>query len=359
MKNLTAIILLVFALTVGCKKSHDQVIEKPVAIDDTTTIFTEQSSEWVITKSKLDTSALALNLYFINRTTGFVFGSKGTIFKTADSGKSWKKFTTGTTLTIFSVFFLDEKTGFAGALASNTCQEEDCGKGGLLLKTTDGGETWSKHFSTNVDGLLSITFLNEQTGLAINPVQGGNPHPIKTTDGGKTWEKINIRAQLNLLGSPLSAVDSTVYVLGELKSIFKSTDYGKNWTELPGSTTNLKNVQFLDKNNGFTYSKSSLYKTTDGGNTWQETSLPPSSDGFLIHFANTTTALGIEPVHTDHPMGLLPNFHGSYAHEIHSTNSGWNKSKLYPSLRMNLWHFPEPTIGYGINGNTFYTIKKK
>lgn len=358
MKNFVCLFLITL-WALGCKKSNDQVIEKPVAIKDTTTIFTDESSEWIISKSEIDTTIIVSNLYFINNTTGFIFGSNGSMYKTVDSGKSWRKLITGTSLPIFSVFFLNEKTGFAGGAALPNCPEEDCGKGSLLLKTTDGGDTWSKHFAKDLDGILSINFLNEQTGIAINPVQGGNPHAIKTTDGGETWEKISIRAQMNLFSFPLHSIDSTVYVLGEIQSGFKSTDYGKSWTQLSSLPKNLKNIQFLDKNNGFAYTKSSLYKTTDGGDSWIESSLPPSSDGLLIHFFDINKSLSIEPVFTDHPMGLLPVFHGSYIHEVNGTNSNWMKSKLYPSLQVNRWHFPEATTGFGINGNTFYTIKKK
>ena len=56
-------------------------------------------------------------------------GWRGHILKTVDGGQNWKFQDSNTNETLWSIFFLDENTGWAA------------GDGGAILKTTTGGET--------------------------------------------------------------------------------------------------------------------------------------------------------------------------------------------------------------------------
>jgi len=46
-------------------------------------------------------------------------------------------------LQLYSVFFTDENNGFVFGRAMGGCLDEDCDKGCLFLKTTDGGVGWN------------------------------------------------------------------------------------------------------------------------------------------------------------------------------------------------------------------------
>ena len=69
---------------------------------------------------------------FVNSQTGWAVGSGGTILRTTDGGQRWTKQANGTTNMLFSVTFQDAQTGWA------------VGRGGTIFRTTDGGQRWTQ-----------------------------------------------------------------------------------------------------------------------------------------------------------------------------------------------------------------------
>ena len=61
----------------------------------------------------------------------FVVGDSGVILKSTDGGSSWTSLTSRVSTTLYKVAFLSTTVGFV------------VGKGGVLLKTSNGGSTWS------------------------------------------------------------------------------------------------------------------------------------------------------------------------------------------------------------------------
>ncbi|MDR4469078.1 MAG: YCF48-related protein, partial [Nitrospira sp.] len=77
------------------------------------------------------TKATLLNIQFQSVQNGWAVGSGGTILRTIDGGKKWKRVTSGTSSLLTSVFFVDPLNGWVAGAA------------GLLKRTTDGGNSWS------------------------------------------------------------------------------------------------------------------------------------------------------------------------------------------------------------------------
>src|SRR5262249_1317752 len=67
---------------------------------------------------------------FTDANTGTVVGEYGTIVRTTDGGNSWTIQASGTTQTLWDVSFIDANNGTA------------VGEGGTILGTTDGGDHW-------------------------------------------------------------------------------------------------------------------------------------------------------------------------------------------------------------------------
>ena len=66
------------------------------------------------------------SVYFIDATTGYMVGELGTIVKTTDGGITWSSLCSGTTRWLYSVFFVNNDLGFVA------------GSGGVILKTING-----------------------------------------------------------------------------------------------------------------------------------------------------------------------------------------------------------------------------
>jgi photosystem II stability/assembly factor-like uncharacterized protein len=101
-------------------------------------------------------------------------GEYGNVVLSDDDGKTWRQAKhVPSTVTLTSVAFIDEKTGWA------------VGHDTLILHTVDGGETWTKQFGggESDNALLSVFFKSAVHGWAI----GAFNYTVETQDGGKTW----------------------------------------------------------------------------------------------------------------------------------------------------------------------------
>ena len=92
----------------------------------------------------------------VNADTAYVVGFNGTILKTTDGGTVWQPLTSGTTEPLFSVFFIDDTTGWVA--------------GNNIYKTNNGGENWMLDYSTKTGpiGAKDMCFINENCGWLIN-----------------------------------------------------------------------------------------------------------------------------------------------------------------------------------------------
>ena len=128
-KSTIATIFTVF-LFLGC-------VKEPINFEKDLTIGLEG---WEISRSSYDFDINPRDIYFVNENIGFVVGYNGDIYKTTDSGTTWRKMISGTTFHLHSVFFIDENLGYVSSQTMDECLDADCDKGIVLLKTTNGGD---------------------------------------------------------------------------------------------------------------------------------------------------------------------------------------------------------------------------
>jgi photosystem II stability/assembly factor-like uncharacterized protein len=166
-----------------------------------------------------------------------------------------------------NLFVIDRNTVVAG------------GNGGVIVRTTDGGATWSIVASGVTGTLRGVSFVGN-TGWIV----GDNSTVLKTTDAGATWAPQPVPVTETLRQVSAFAGD-LVYVGGGPiggdpgESVFlKSEDGGESWTsQLTDFTTRL--MFFVDPDSGCIAGGSSLQRTTDGGDTW--TDYDPATVGWI------------------------------------------------------------------------------
>ncbi|MCX6301713.1 MAG: YCF48-related protein [Bacteroidia bacterium] len=318
-------------------------------------------NDLVISKSIYGFDINPRDIFFLNSSVGFVVGYNGDILKTVDSGKTWHELNSGTTLHLHSVFFLDENVGFASSQAMGGCLDADCDKGSVLLKTTDGGETWTKTFFPDYSRILSLKFFNTLNGVALiktpNYPYSKNEHIALTSDGGIHWNLIYLPIRPS--DDKLFYVDNIIFIAGENQKIFKSLDYGYNWETISTPIEayhDVNHIYFYSENIGFIDGITAVYKTVDGGLNWIKTDFPFTNFGTL-HFYDENEGFNIENVAV-YEGGDFPTFKGSICYETKDGGESWSKSDLIESLHMGLIFFPQRDLGYSINFSEFYTIKK-
>lgn len=317
---------------------------------------------WDISKTAYDFDIKPKAIFFINSEVGFVVGYNGEIYKTVNSGEFWQKQNSETTLHLLSVYFLNGEIGFVAGQAMSGCLDDDCDKGSVLLRTTDGGETWAKSFFEDYVRIKSLWFFDKFKGLAIiytpDIPNSREYHIAKTSDSGNNWELLDLA--IKPAYDKFFYVDNVVFIAGENQKIFKSKDYGVSWQtiNIPIPAWNdVRNIYFYNESIGFVDGVTNIYKTMDGGLNWKTVGFPFSSFDNL-HFYNETEGFNIETVFK-YEGGDFPTFKGSLSYQTFNGGENWDKSDLIDSLYPGLTYFPQRNLGYGINLSEFYTIKKK
>jgi photosystem II stability/assembly factor-like uncharacterized protein len=87
----------------------------------------------------------------INESTAMAVGKNGTILKSTDLAKTWRKINSGVMEDLHGIHFFGNNFGFI------------VGKNGLFLVSSDGGETWRKFNSGTIRNLFAIYSVNENT----------------------------------------------------------------------------------------------------------------------------------------------------------------------------------------------------
>ena len=109
-----------------------------------------------------------------------------------------------------------------------------------------------------------VYFVNKDTGLATGELGA----IIKTTDGGNSWYNIktNYNKYINAIGS---YTGEKIIAAGDNGLIIISRDYGQTWETIQSGTNNdLWHMLMINEKLGWIVGfNSTLFKTTDGGNT--------------------------------------------------------------------------------------------
>lgn len=224
----------------------------------TATLFAQT---WQVQNS--GTTVALRHVHFVNSNTGYVVGHSGTILKTTNGGQTWTKLAFSIpSATIIGCFFVNESTGWIGG---------DMG----VMKTTDGGANWS--FQTGPEGITKLYFLDANTGWAVGGGDGVTPtwgDIYKTTNGGTSWTKTSKTTEWARFYGVQFVDANTGWAYAEVNGLLVgTTDGGTTWTTLLNNSPNLiRGIYFKDKNTGWFCGRSNTsglsYKTTNGGAAW-------------------------------------------------------------------------------------------
>lgn len=211
---------------------------------------------------------------------GTAVGMGGAILETSDGGKTWTPSPSGTELALLAVDRAGEHTIIGGQLAT------------MLVANGDGG--WDKVDVGDYEGRFLSVSVNS-SGLAFAGGEFGTV--LKSTDGGRTWSDGAPNwaeyADPNTFGTAephAYAVHVTeagvVTIAGEFGIIVRSEDGGETWTEVreldPEAATLFS--MHVEEAGGRAYAvgqEGELLRSADGGLTWTRQDTGAVDENFL------------------------------------------------------------------------------
>lgn len=240
-------------------------------------------------------------------------GARGHVLYSDDNGGKWHQSTVPVSVLLTSVVFPGVRNGWA------------VGHSGVVLHSSDSGETWEKQFDGNaanqmiitqsenqinrlggqialaqdddlenlefaledaeyaledaqIDAgigaskpLLDVFFINDQEGLVV----GAYGFIFKTFDGGVSWQnygaKMNNPERLHL--NTITQVDERVLLIaGEAGVLFRSEDKGETWqaVDSPYAGSFFGLVDTGEEHGVLVFGlRGNLFRSADAGSTWE------------------------------------------------------------------------------------------
>ena len=242
---------------------------------------------------------------------------------------------------------------------------------GGVWKSTDGGQYWENisdgYFNTSAIGALAVSKADPNViyvGTGETTIRGNVSHGdgvYKSTDGGRTWRNVGLRDTRHIGDIEIHPDNpDIVYVaaLGhawgpnEERGVFRSTDGGETWEKVLYKSDRAGSHDIsMDPNNPriiyaaiwqaqrYPYKLVSggpdcgLWKTTDGGDTWEEITDRLGFEGTLGKIGVAVSGADSNRVYAlvEHEEGCL----------VRSDDGGrtWQKLSDDPDLRRRAWYY--------------------
>jgi photosystem II stability/assembly factor-like uncharacterized protein len=247
-------------------------------------IFTDGTSAWFVVGGKLlrvriteDGNALGLAVakevpdarikdgFFINTQFGWLCGANGTILKTQDGGTTWTRQQSGTDVELRQMKFFNPLEGWVRG-----SEYKDGRTVSVVLITRDGGQSWvSLNKAIGMElAPIYLTSLSHGCGIdddsAIVCTRNMSEWQVTYADKGTRASKSAVFFLSPKLG----------WVVGD--SIWHTADGGNSWVAqfslATGTSFPFEHVVFVNQQLGWAQTLTDVWRTSNGGKSWEKIS---------------------------------------------------------------------------------------
>jgi photosystem II stability/assembly factor-like uncharacterized protein len=247
-------------------------------------------------------------------------GGERDVFKSVNGGASWSASGISTRLGY----------GYIGALAIDPYNSNIIYAGaseGVVYKSTDAGETWSRVSAGLGTGSVSTLAIDPKDSNTI--YMGINDGGVfKSTNGGATWSGINVGlSDRSVRALSINAQDPRILYVGTYTGgVFKSINRGESWFEAnTGFTNRSARSLAIDPtalNTIYAGTGTGVFRSTDAGATWASTGMANYS----------ITSLAVDP---ESPNTIYVGTEGNSLFVSYNGGRTWdgqNPSWLHPDI---------------------------
>ena len=311
-----------------------------------------------------DTAHYLRSITFASSSLGFCGSLDSTLYRTNDSGKTWVDITAAIS---------PRPMGICGLSAPSPSVIYGCGKWtspAFMVKSVDGGDNWTFiDLSVYATTLVDVHFKNDLEGFVVGKASptGNGGVVLRTIDGGDTWStvmttnfnddvvwKIQTPDGLHFYGSIESqpAANNVRYIY--------SNDGGIQWTmdTVQNGYNYIQMIGFLDSLHGWIGGSLLLMETKNGGLSWDTVPFSGSRYNRFFKVNDSTAYITGNKVYRYNKQLTFSGRGGNEKKEtIHQLNVFPNPASTAINIQLSMHH---PTYGqlelYSENGSLVRTI---
>jgi|GEM_PF-4122595 len=212
----------------------------------------------------------------------FLVGNSGVILKREENSGSWHFVSQGPHTALQGMTVLAPSIWLA------------YGQDGLILKTTDAGQTWEEKAGTDL--YLAGSFQGEEKRRGI--LAGYHGVLSYTEDGGETWAESSTSPKVGVIFGVAWSDSLSAIAVGQYGGWWKTGDGGHSWEALPPhpdlNGENLSGIGFRDAKEGFIVGyQGVMMRTQDGGSHWSKVALPTTENLYGFAFRDSRVGMAV------------------------------------------------------------------
>lgn len=274
-------------------------------------------------------------VFFLDSKRGWAGGDDGFLVRTEDGGVTWTSQRVETTDAINDIYFRDKERGYLIA-------------GNAIFRTEEEGTRWSEarrfapaEFEGATVEFYCIRFSSKKKGWVVGSISKKDrvidSILIYTDDAGETWQRKRTPSNAELIHVDFDN-DKRGWIVGNGGTILFTSDGGDTWSrQQSGTTVTLYHVDFRNDKKGLAVgAKGTLLRTFDGGANWM-----------TVRTTVPTTLLSVEFVNEDEAWAV-----GRGGTILRSADGGVSWLKHEAAITHNLYalHFHKKT-GWAVGSN--------
>lgn len=210
---------------------------------------------------QVSTSQWLYGLSFLDENTGYICGgntNSGIVLQTTDGGGSFTQDIPAGSRWLNSIYMHKETEGYCVGSS-----------GGKLYKKA-GETSWTPLNPRTFSTINDISFLDNNSGVVV----GDTGVVMLTTDGGESWSQSPVASYYDI--NSVDRVATILVAVGDSGLAIRSVDNGATWTNITTPiNAGLLAVDMVTENIGYAGGvNGNMLKTTNGGLSWQSVTSP-------------------------------------------------------------------------------------
>jgi len=262
-----------------------------------------------------------VGIFILDNDNVFVFDDWDAFYWSNDGGGTWNESQFSNINTPHSMHFFDAQNGLLG---------DDYGK---LFKTNNGGQSWQFVINDGTTPFYSMSFFNSQKGII-----GCWDKMMITDDGGQNWQDIEMPGYGDFRNIDWKS-ENIIFASCDEGQILRSMDGGLSWETISQRlvvSSHISTAAYFDDSTilAFTGFSNQIMRSTNKGFSWSL--LPPPAEGFHQHKGS-------------HSINGQALFVITNAGKVFKTTNGgdsWQEFETGISVLANSIYFITPQIGF-------------